>query len=171
MSAQSLFPGWEPLVKPFRFPPSPHEWKIVPLRECPMPEKQTLCDTPDLCADYWRAHVVNHPYFNPEVECMVVLILNSRRRVKGHHLVATGLVDQVAVLPREVFRLAVMTAAVSIVVMHNHPSGDPAPSESDIRVTRDLIRAGQLLKIEVCDHVIVGAGKHASLREMGYFGV
>ena len=52
---------------------------------------------------------------------------------------------------------------------HNHPSGDPTPSEADIRVTRDLIRAGQLLKLEVLDHVIVGHGRHSSLREMGYF--
>lgn len=53
--------------------------------------------------------------------------------------------------------------------MHNHPSGDPTPSEADIKVTRDMIRAGQLLKIEVLDHVIIGSGKRASLRELGYF--
>ena len=57
----------------------------------------------------------------------------------------------------------------ALVLMHNHPSGDPTPSEADIRVTRDLIRAGQLLKIEVLDHVIIGNPKHASLRELGYF--
>ncbi len=53
--------------------------------------------------------------------------------------------------------------------MHNHPSGESQPSEADIKVTRDLIRAGQLLKIEVVDHVIVGANRHTSLRELGYF--
>jgi DNA repair protein RadC len=53
--------------------------------------------------------------------------------------------------------------------MHNHPSGDSNPSEADIRVTRDLIRAGQVLKIEVLDHVIVGRENHRSLRELGYF--
>jgi DNA repair protein RadC len=53
--------------------------------------------------------------------------------------------------------------------MHNHPSGEPTPSEADIKVTRDLIRAGQLLKIEVLDHVIIGNPKHTSLRELGYF--
>jgi DNA repair protein RadC len=63
-----------------------------------------------------------------------------------------------------------VAAAAAVILMHNHPSGDPSPSEGDIRVTRDLIRAGQLLKIEVLDHVIVGAGeKRASLRELGYF--
>jgi len=71
---------------------------------------------------------------------------------------------------REVFRAAIIAGASAIVIMHNHPSGEPSPSEADIRVTRDLIRAGQLLKMEVLDHVIVGAGANrASLRELGYF--
>jgi DNA repair protein RadC len=65
--------------------------------------------------------------------------------------------------------LAVITCAAAVVLMHNHPSGEPTPSEADIKVTRDLIRAGQLLKIEVLDHVIIGNPKHASLRELGYF--
>jgi DNA repair protein RadC len=76
----------------------------------------------------------------------------------------------VLVHSREVFRAAILAAASAIVIMHNHPSGEPSPSEADIRVTRDLIRAGQLLKIDVLDHVIIGAaGLHCSLRELGYF--
>jgi DNA repair protein RadC len=64
----------------------------------------------------------------------------------------------------------VVGSAASIVLMHNHPSGEPTPSDADIKVTRDLIRAGQLLKIEVIDHVIMGsADKRSSLRELGYF--
>jgi DNA repair protein RadC len=62
-----------------------------------------------------------------------------------------------------------IVTAHSIILMHNHPSGDANPSEADIRVTRDLIRAGQVLKIEVLDHVIVGRENHRSLRELGYF--
>ena len=54
-------------------------------------------------------------------------------------------------------------------LMHNHPSGDPTPSDADIKVTRDLIRAGQLLKIDVLDHVVVGRPGHSSLRTLGYF--
>lgn len=101
----------------------------------------------------------------------MVLLLNTRRRVKGHHLVSIGTLDSVTVHAREVFRLAIMAAAHSVVVMHNHPSGESTPSEADIRVTRDLIRAGQLLKLEVLDHVVVGHGNHASLRSLGYFCV
>ena len=67
------------------------------------------------------------------------------------------------------FRPAIVAAAGAVLVMHNHPSGEPEPSEADIKVTRDLIRAGQLLKIEVLDHVIIGASRHCSLRTLGYF--
>ncbi len=86
-----------------------------------------------------------------------------------HVLVSTGTLDTLLVHAREVFRAAIVAAASAVVLMHNHPSGEPEPSEADIRVTRDLIRAGQLLKIEVLDHVIVGAAKHCSLRCLGYF--
>lgn len=148
----------------------PQEWKLVSLRECPSPEELQICDGPEQAARYWEAHVTSHPHFNPDCECFVVLLLNTRRRIKGHHLVSIGTLDTILIHPREVFRLAIVAAASAIVVMHCHPSGDPSPSEADIRATRDLIRAGQLLRIEVCDHVIVGhQGRHASLRAMGYF--
>ena len=147
----------------------PQEWKVVSLRECPTPEQMQLCDTPDSALAYWHLHIKTQPQFNPEVECFVVLFLNTRRRVKGHEFVSTGTLDTLLVHPREVFRAAIGLASAAIIIMHNHPSGDPSPSESDIKVTRDLVRAGQLLKIEVLDHVIVGNPNRSSLREMGYF--
>ncbi len=147
----------------------PREFKVVSLRECPTPDTLHLCDTPQKAAEYWSLHVPTHPYFNPECECFVVLLLNTRRRVKGHQLLTIGTLDTLLVSPREVFRAAVIACAAALVLMHNHPSGDPAPSEADIRVTHDLIRAGQLLKIEVLDHVIMGVNQHCSLREAGLF--
>ena len=147
----------------------PKEYKVVALRDCPLPEEMQLCDTPERAADYWRQHVTQHPAFNPDVECFVALLLNTRRRVKGHALVSTGTLDTILVHPREVFRPAIIAAASAVVIMHNHPSGESTPSEADIKVTRDLIRAGQLLKIEVLDHVIMGADRHSSLRSLGYF--
>jgi DNA repair protein RadC len=162
-------PGFE-IVKPFTFPAQPHEYKVVPLRECPTPESLKVCDTPNKIADYWRLHVPSHPYFSPECECFVVLMLNTRRRVKGHYLVSIGIQDTILVHPREVFRLAIMTGAASIVLTHNHPSGEPTPSNADIAVTRDLVRAGQLLKIEVLDHIVMGHPRYSSLRELGYIG-
>ena len=114
-------------------------------------------------------HVPQNPYFNPECECFTVLLLNTRRRVKAHQLVSFGTHDTLLVHPLNVFRLAVMTSAPALVLMHNHPSGVATPSEADIKVTRDLFRAGQLLKIEVLDHVIIGNPNHVSLRALGYF--
>ncbi len=147
----------------------PKEWKLVALRDCPLPEHMQLCDTPDRAADYWRMHITTTPYYDPERECFVVLILNTRTRVRGHHFVSIGTMDTLLVHPRDVFRVAIAAAAASIVIMHNHPSGDATPSEADIKVTRDLIRAGQLLKINVLDHVIIGRERRCSLRELGYF--
>ena len=100
---------------------------------------------------------------------MAVLLLNTRRGVKGHQLVSIGTQDTILVHPREVFRLAIVTAANAIVLMHNHPSGESTPSEADIKVTRDLIRAGRLLNVELLDHVVVGNGNFSSLRTLGYF--
>jgi DNA repair protein RadC len=157
------------LVKPVRFPSQPQEWKIVSLRECPTPEAMQLCANPEQAAAYWKTHIPQHPYFNPEIECLVVLILNTRRRIKGHYLVSTGTMDTILVHAREVFRLAIMASASALILVHNHPSGDPTPSEADIKVTRDLIRAGQLLKVDVLDHIIIGEPNFASLRELGFF--
>jgi DNA repair protein RadC len=169
MNTTSALPGFDELVKPFKFPTSPHEFKVTALRECPTPDELQQCDTPDKAADYWRMHIASHPHFNPECECLAVLILNTRRKVKGHHIVSIGTMDTILVHPREVFRVAIVTAASCVIVMHNHPSGESTPSEADIRVTRDLIRAGQLLKMEVLDHVVIGNGNRSSLRELGYF--
>ena len=169
MNTENFLPGFDHLVKPFKFPASPHEFKVTALRECPTPDALQQCDTPDKAADYWRMHVASNPYFNPECECFAVLLLNTRRRIKGHQFVSFGTQDTLLVHAREVFRLAIVTAANAVLLMHNHPSGESSPSEADIKVTRDLIRAGQLLKIEVTDHVVVGNGNFSSLRALGFF--
>jgi DNA repair protein RadC len=149
---------------------NPKEYKVVALRECPVPDDMKICDTPQQVADYWRMHIATHPYFNPDCECFVVLLLNTRKRVKGHHLVSIGTMDTILVHPREVFSVAVALKAASIVLVHNHPSGDSSPSDADIKVTRDLVRGGQLLKIEVIDHLIIGRGDpgYCSLKSRGY---
>ena len=68
----------------------PQEYKVISLRECPTPESLQVCETPEHAADYWHLHLDKHPYFNPECECFVVLLLNTRRRVKGHQLLSLG---------------------------------------------------------------------------------
>lgn len=129
-----------------------------------------LLDNPDRVADLLREE--NRFY---EVERFQVLLLNTRRRLIRVEQIAQGTLDTILVHPREVFKLAITASASAIVLVHNHPSGDPTPSEADIKVTRDLIRAGQLLKIDVLDHVILGrrtaerSRDYVSLRELGYF--
>jgi len=110
------------------------------------------------------------------VETLQVLLLNTRRKlIRVEEKVIEGTIDTLLVHPREVFKAAIAANAAAVVLAHNHPSGDPTPSEADIKVTRDLIRAGQLLKIEVLDHVIIGRATperqkdFVSLRELGYF--
>jgi DNA repair protein RadC len=150
------------------------QWKVVSLREVPLRDELKLCTTPEEALAYWREVIETDPRHNADVEGFYVLCLNTRRRVIGFHLVAHGTLDTVLIHPREVFRPAIVANAAAVFLMHNHPSGDPFPSEGDIKVTRDLMRAGQTLKIEVLDHVIVGTpareGKsHVSLWELGYF--
>jgi DNA repair protein RadC len=109
------------------------------------------------------------------VETLQVLLLNTRHRLIRVDEVIDGTIDTLLVHPREVFRSAIAANAAAVVLAHNHPSGDPTPSEADIKVTRDLIRAGQLLKIEVLDHIIIGRATperskdYVSLRELGHF--
>jgi DNA repair protein RadC len=109
------------------------------------------------------------------VETLQVLLLNTRHKLIRVEEISNGTLDTILVHPREVFKSAIAANAAAIVLAHNHPSGDPAPSEADVKVTRDLIRAGHLLKIEVIDHIIIGrptaerAKDYSSLRELGYF--
>src|SRR5438445_12867373 len=121
-------------------------------------------DTPERIAELLREE--NRMY---EVENFQVVLLNTRGKLIRVDNISHGTLDTIHVHPREVFKSANAANAAAIVLVNNHPSGDPTPSESDIKVTRDLIRAGQLLKIEVLDHVIMGNPTRSSLRELGYF--
>jgi DNA repair protein RadC len=129
-----------------------------------------LLDTPERVADFLR-----EDYRRYEVESFQALLLNTRRRLIRIEKLSQGTLDTILVHPREVFRPAIAANASALILVHNHPSGDPTPSEADVQVTRDLIRAGQLLKIELLDHVILGLRTdkcpkgYVSLRELGYF--
>lgn len=129
-----------------------------------------VLDTPEAIAALLRDEAAGW-----NVERLQVVMLNTRRRLIRVETVSEGILDQVPVHAREVFRRAIAANAHAIVLAHNHPSGDPLPSEADIRVTRDLNRAGHLLKIELLDHVILGRRTEhrprdfVSLRELGYF--
>lgn len=155
---------------------NPKEWRLVCLREC-VERDNPIADTPESAATYLRDVITRSPQWQPETESFWVLMVNTRRRIKGHVMISTGTLDTVLVHPREVFRPALVANSAAIILAHFHPSGDPSPSDGDIKVTRDLMRAGQLLKVEVLDHIIMGHATQqspkdfASLRELGYFCV
>jgi len=132
--------------------------------------KSPMMDEPEKVADLLREEMRDY-----EVEQFHILLLNTRRRLIRKEMVSKGTLDSTVVHPRDVFKAAIAANASAVILVHNHPSGDPQPSEADVRITRDLIRAGQLLKIDVLDHVIMGRRAEdreqdfVSLRELGYF--
>ena len=97
---------------------------------------------------------------SPHQEAFVVMCLNRKNRCIAVHTVTIGTATASLVHPREVFRPAIMEAASAIIVAHNHPSGDPAPSQADIKATRQLREAAKVLQFEFLDHVIVGEKEH-----------
>ena len=124
-----------------------------------------------------RGHPVRHPqqmasYLtarlgHAQVESFGVLLLDARNRLLSDEVLSQGGWSASVVRPREVFRRALLAGAPALILYHNHPSGDPAPSREDIQITRQLVEAGQLLGIKVLDHLIVGVEGYASLRERG----
>ena len=101
------------------------------------------------------------------VEEVRVLFLNAKNMLIANEALWRGSVDEAAVHVREVIARAIALGATAIIIVHNHPSGDPAPSQQDIRLTRDLVEAGRHMKIVVHDHVIVGASGRTSMKALG----
>ena len=112
--------------------------------------------------DYLRADMAHNP-----VERVRVLFLNAKNMLIRDEPMSEGSVDEAAVYVREIVRRALDYKATAIILVHNHPSGDPQPSQQDIRLTRDIVEACRHLRIAVHDHVIIGTGGHSSLRAMG----
>jgi len=112
--------------------------------------------------DYLRADMAHRT-----IERVRVLHLNSGNLLIRDELVSEGSIDQAAVHVREVIRRAIDLGSAALILVHNHPSGDPSPSRQDIALTRDIVEAGKHLGIAVHDHVIVGANGHSSMRSLG----
>ena len=98
-------------------------------------------------------------------EVFAILCLSTKHRVIAYHEVSRGTLDATLVHPRDVFRAALMSNTGSIILAHNHPSGDPSPSADDIQLTRRLVAAGALLGVDVLDHIIVGDSRYYSFKE------
>lgn len=101
-------------------------------------------------------------------EHFVCLFLNTKNHVIAQETLSMGSLNAAIVHPREVFRAAIKCSSASIICAHNHPSGDPTPSPEDIKLTKRLLEAGEIVGIEVLDHVVIGDGKYVSLKEQGF---
>lgn len=96
-----------------------------------------------------------------------IIALNSKNRIVGIHIIGEGSLDEVHVEPREVYKAALLNNARSIIAFHNHPSGDPSPSREDVAITHRLKKAGELLSVQLLDHMITGEQGYVSLKECG----
>lgn len=112
-------------------------------------------------------HLVKDELENEKRELFIVILLNTKGYSIGQQVIAIGTLSNISIDPREVFFPAVRHKAASIVLIHNHPSGDPTPSPEDLEVTKTLIGAGRLMGIPVNDHLIIGNNTYTSLRQKG----
>ncbi len=107
-----------------------------------------------------------HCYYQKK-EHLKSLLLDTKNRVLAIRTVSIGDLSSSIVHPREVFKDAVIASAASVIVAHNHPSGDPTPSAEDVAVTKRLIQAGEIMGIDLLDHIVLGDGTFVSLKERG----
>jgi DNA repair protein RadC len=116
----------------------------------------------DALGDYLQAAMGHSP-----VEEVRILFLNAKNMLLANEAMWRGSVDEASVHVREVISRAIALGATSLIIVHNHPSGDPSPSQQDIRLTRELIEAGRHMKVAVHDHVIVGSQGRSSMKALG----
>ncbi|MFD1362920.1 RadC family protein [Lentibacillus salinarum] len=127
------------------------------------PNDQYVIRSPEDGADY-----VMDEMRSLRQEHFVVLFLNTKNQIIHRQTIFIGSLNASIVHPREIYREAVKRSAASIICAHNHPSGDPAPSQEDIHVTRRLVESGKMIGIELLDHLVIGDRKFISLKEKGY---
>ena len=125
-------------------------------------EQRPILSSWDALGDYLQAAMAHSP-----VEEVRVLFLNAKNMLLANEAMWRGSVDEASVHVREVISRAIALGATAIIIVHNHPSGDPSPSQQDIRLTRDLIEAGRHMKVTVHDHVIVGSQGRSSMKALG----
>ena len=116
----------------------------------------------DKLIEYCTAHIAHG-----KVEEFHILFLDRKNVLIKHEQQQRGTIDHTPVYPREVVKRALELQASALILVHNHPSGDPTPSQADIAVTRDIVKAAQPLGVTVHDHLIIGRGRHTSLRDLG----
>ena len=134
--------------------------RVVLVKEKEIPYDAQII-TPD---DAYRVIIQNTLVWQEAQEVFGFLALNNRNTVTAIHEVSRGTINHAPANPREVFKAAILYNAASIILFHNHPSGDTEPSIEDLKITEEIKKAGELLGIKVLDHIIVGDGKYRSLK-------
>lgn len=127
------------------------------------PSERYVVRSPEDGADY-----VMEEMRTLDQEHFIALFLNTKNQIIHSQTIFIGTLNSSVVHPREIFREAVRRSSASIIVAHNHPSGDPTPSPEDINVTKRLVKAGKIMGIEVLDHLVIGDGRFVSLKEKGH---
>ena len=125
-------------------------------------EQRPILSSWDALGDYLQAAMAHSP-----VEEVRVLFLNAKNMLLANEAMWRGSVDEASVHVREVISRAIQLGATALIIVHNHPSGDPSPSSQDIRLTKDLIEAGRHMRVTVHDHVIVGSQGRSSMKALG----
>lgn len=128
------------------------------------PELSHIIRSPEDAVELGREFM--HIHEEPE-EYMYMICMNTKNKVIGVFEISHGNVNSSIVGTREVFQKALLANAVSIILMHNHPSGDPSPSREDVEVTKRMVEAGKIVGVQVLDHIVIG-DKYTSLKEKGY---
>lgn len=134
-------------------------------------EHSGLYNVPHKITNTFDAHAAIITVFdlaNDANEKFGVIALDTKNKINGLHILSEGTLDQSLVHPREVFKQAILNNASQLILFHNHPSGDPTPSKEDIAVTKRMVECGDLMGIEVLDHIIVGDRIWTSLKEQGH---
>lgn len=137
-------------------------YRVTLVREGSYSNEVNVIRTPDDVMS-----IMSVEYYNAVVETAQMLALDTKNKIIGVFTISTGSLNASIIHPRDIFQRAILSNSASIILVHNHPSGDPTPSSEDIELTRKLVEAGKLLDIAVLDHVVIGEGRFASLKERG----
>jgi DNA repair protein RadC len=159
-------------MKKYRYPTETTARIIVSL-VCEDSAPPTAVDSPERIYEFWKAIIEEQPDHESDKESLVVILLNRRLRAYAWHRVSLGTVDSCTAHPRDILRPVIVAGAYGFALMHNHPSGDPTPSQADTSLTRRIAEASNLMQVKFLDHVVVGKpapgrAPYYSFRESGY---
>lgn len=143
--------------------------KRINVVQCQLVKEKTMTyDFKNISTPLDGAKIIKAYIGNSDREHFVIACLDTRNNITAIHTVSIGTINETSVHPREVFKIAILANSASIIIAHNHPSGDTSPSEEDVEVTKRIVYAGKILGIEVLDHIVIGDDEeYTSFKESG----